>query len=173
MTWATIGEFNLGSCVPLALQAQAGLDLSIGLVLPELQAKLGAYLGVQAQLAITPPSLALDLEAAIGLVAQLQATISLGLPGIEFDLSIIAGLIAELQLSLGGLQAQLAFSLQFGLLLGTPGIVVAVHEGQIGDVLPGGMPGGFGPAQPVWGVGLFATDAGSRTALETFFRTAA
>jgi hypothetical protein len=166
-----IGSFDLGSCVPMALTANAGLSASIDFVLPELEAKLAGFLEIQAELTINPPSLEADLEAALGLVAQLQALIALGLPSIGIDLTLIAGLIAELELSLGALSARLSFSVGFGLLLGTPGVYLVHHSGPIGDVLPAGLPGGSGPSQPVQGIGIFATDAGAWAAIQSVFRT--
>jgi hypothetical protein len=166
-----IGSFDLGSCVPMALTANAGLSASIDFVLPELEAKLAGFLEIQAELILNPPTLEADLEAALGLVAQLQALIALGLPSIGIDLTLIAGLIADLELSLGALSARAAFSLNFGLLLGTPGVYLVHHSGPIGDVLPAGLPGGAGPTQPVEGLGIFATDAGAWAAIQAVFRT--
>jgi hypothetical protein len=173
MTWIGIGSFDLGSCVPMALTAQAGISASVNLVLPEIQAKLAGALEVQAFLALNPPSLTADLEAAVALVAQLEALITLGLPSAALDLSAMLALIAELQVSIGSLTAQLSFALSFGVLLGTPGVYLVRHSGPIGDVFPGGLPGGAGPSQPVEGIGIFATDAGAWTAIQAVFRTAA
>lgn len=166
-----IGSFDLGSCVPMALAANASLSASIDFVLPELTAKLAGFVEMQAAVMLNPPSLASDLEAAIGLVAQLEALIELGLPSAGIDLTLIAGLIADLQLSLGALSARLSFSVGFGVLLGTPGIYLVHHSGPIGDVLPAGLPGGAGPSQQVEGIGVFATDAGAWAAIQSVFRT--
>jgi hypothetical protein len=172
MTWMGIGEFSLGACVPLALTAQGNISLSVNLVLPELTAKLAGYIAAQASIAITPPTLAFQLEAALGLVAQLQALVALDLPSISINLSIVAGLIAELELSLGSLTAQLNFAISLGLILGTPGVYLVRHSGPVGDVLPGGLPGGAGPSQQVEGIAILATDAGAWSAMQALFRTA-
>jgi hypothetical protein len=171
MSWIGIGSFDLGSCVPMAVTAQAGLSASIGIVLPELQARLAGYLEAQANLTLNPPTLAADLEAALALVAQLQVLVELGLPSAGIDLSLIVGLIGELQLTLGSLSAQLSFAVSFGVLLGTPGVYLVRHTGPVGDVLPSGLPGGSGPSQPVEGIAILATDAGAWSAIQAVFRT--
>jgi hypothetical protein len=155
----------------MALTANAGISASIGLVLPELEAKVAGYVEAHAQLLVNPPSLEADLEAALGLVAQLQALIALGLPSAGIDLGLILGLIAELEILIGSLSARLAFSTSFGLLLGTPGVYLVRHSGAVGDVLPAGLPGGSGPSQPVEGIALLATDAGAWAAIQAVFRT--
>lgn len=166
-----VGSLSPGQCVPMALLAQGRLSASIGLVLPELAARLEGMLAAQVNLTINPPTLAANLQAALALVAQLEASITLGLPSASIDLSVIVGLIAELQLSLGALQLDLQWALAFGLILGTPGIHLYAHEGAVGDVLPGGLPGGDGPSQPAVGVLLLATDSGAIAALRAMFRT--
>ena len=166
-----VGSLSPGQCVPMALLAQGKLSASIGLVLPELQARLEGMLAASVNLSIQPPTLAANLEIALALVAQLQAAIELGLPSASIDLTLIASLIAELQISLGALQLDLQWSLAFGLILGTPGIHLYAHEGAVGDVLPGGLPGGTGPNQPAIGVLLLATDSGAIAALQAMFRT--
>lgn len=166
-----VDSLSPGQCVPMALLAQGKLSASIGLVLPELTARLEGMLAAQVNLTINPPSLAANLQAALGLVAQLQAAIALEMPSASIDLNVILGLIAELQLSLGALQVDLQWAIAFGVILGTPGIHLYAHEGPVGDVLPGGLPGGDGPTQPAIGVLLLATDSGAISALQAMFRT--
>jgi hypothetical protein len=134
MSAEIVGEYTVGECIPIGVAAKAALDVSLGLQLPELQAKLAGLLEIQASLTLTPPSLAASLSAALALVASLEASIALGLPSASIDLSVIAGIIAELNIFLGQLNAQLALSLGFGVTFGTPGVHLLKAEGPIEDI---------------------------------------
>lgn len=153
----------------MVVLAEAKLSASIGLTLPTLEARLAGAVAAHARIGLQPPTLAGRLEAAVALVARLEAMIELGLPAIQVDVGAMLAVIAELELMIGELSASLSFSVGLAALLGTPGIYLARHEGAIGDVFPGGLPGGVSPSEPVWGVGVFATDGESKAALEAFF----
>ena len=170
MTWIGIGEFSLGGVVPLAGVIQGRLSAAVGLVLPELESKLDGVLRAQAALILNPPSLSAQLAAAESIVTQLTALLNLGIPGASVDLVTLAALVAELQLQIGGIQAHATFATDFGVLLGTPGVYLVRHTGPVGDVMPGGLPGGIGPLQPVEGIAILATDAGAWTAIQALFR---
>jgi hypothetical protein len=170
MTWSGIGEFTLGGCVPMALTAQGGLSASVGLVLPEMQARIAGYIEAQAAVILHPITIASQLASAVALVAQLEALIAVGIPLVSLDTALIAGLIAELQATIGTLEARATFAVNLGVLLGTPGVYLVRHSGPVGDVLPAGLPGGSGPSQPVQGIAILATDAGAWSAIEAMFR---
>lgn len=152
----------------MALQAQLGLDASIGIVLPELTARLEGAIAAQAAITLQPPTLAANLSAALGLVAQLEAAITMGLPGVGIDLSVMASIIAEIQLSLGQLQAQLAFSASLGLTLGASGIYAYKWMGPAGEAVPSGLPGLPADGES-FGVFLVTGSSGSWTALQAMF----
>ena len=56
MTFILILEGSLGQCVPLALTASLELEAAVGLMLPELNAKIAGLLQLQASLTLTPPT---------------------------------------------------------------------------------------------------------------------
>jgi hypothetical protein len=202
-----LGSLTLGNCVPIAgrakveldaalaagLAASARLEADVGLVLPSLNAKLAAALKLQASLVLTPPSLTAQLEAALKLVAALEAAISLGLPGLSFQLAAVAKLIAQIQADIGHfnasisfaaeikalLEASVDFSLDLGLLLGTPGIHAYQYTGAVrdlGDELAAATENGFpegngGDGCVAW---IFAaSDGGAMAAAQQAFATAA
>jgi hypothetical protein len=94
MSAVLIGELGLGVLNPLTLEATA--DVSAGL-----NAQLTGALALQAQVAITPPTLAVQLAALLKVVAQLEASIALGLPGISFSASAAAALVAKIEAEIG------------------------------------------------------------------------
>lgn len=167
MTWMGIGEFTLGACVPMANTAYAAIGAAVGVSLPAVQARIAGLVKVQARVAVTPPSVATDLAAAVQLVARLQAAVAMP----AFDVTLLGTMIADVQAILTDLSVRATFAANFGILLGTPGIYLARHSGAIGDVFPGGLPGGADPYQPIEGIAVFATDAGAWAAIQAVFKT--
>ncbi len=133
MTAYYLGGFTVGECLPIAVTAKAGIDASVRIVLPSLEAKLAGALEVQAAITVSPPTLAVQLQAAIDLAAELQASIDLGLPGISVDLAAMASIIAEIQVELGSIQAQVALSASLGVTLGGAGVHLISQEGTLGS----------------------------------------
>jgi hypothetical protein len=163
------GSLTLGQAIPLANQANAALAASVGLALPDLQARLDGALAISVA---PPPSLA-DLIASVqAMLAALQTLLAAPLP----DVSATLSLIADLQATMATLNANLALSLSFGNLLGSPGIHYYAYFGradQLGPEMSGhlsaGLPGGAGPSENIAGVILAANDAGAIAALEAVF----
>ena len=141
MSFELLGFKSLGEVVPLALDATVALDASIGLVLPEIQAKITGMIDLQAQLTLNPPSLVTSLNALLDLAAQFQAAIALGLPSASLDLTAVATALAELNLLLGQLNAQIALSLGFKATLGSPGVALYRYSGSL-EPLAGQLQGG-------------------------------
>jgi hypothetical protein len=174
LTVSYLGALTLGQCVPLALAAGAQIDAAVAFSLPDIQAKLTGALFVQAQLAISPPSLAASLSATQQMVANLQLMINLPTPPIVPDFTAMLAVIAELGAQLAAISAQVAFVASFAAILGTPGVFAYKYEGAVGSmgnqlqaVLGGGLPGGTGPGQPVYSLVFVATDAGAIAAMQT------
>lgn len=169
MTVSYQGSLSLGQVVPMALTAQATLDASLNAVLPDLKARIAGLLELSVR---PPPALADLIAAARDTIAALQALVADPLP----DVSAIAQALADLQASLGQIEAGLAFSLQLGGMLSTPGIYYYAYAGQAGALggelsatLSAGLPGGGGPNEQVAGVILLARDGGAISALQSFF----
>jgi hypothetical protein len=172
VTVAYLGSLTLGQCVPTALAASAALDLAIGLSLPKLQARLEAALKAQAQLTLTPPTLAASLTAAAALAAALS--VSVGMPSIGIQLAALASLIAAIELEIGALQVQAAFGVAFAAMLGTAGIYCYTYTGradqfgpQINSATLGGFPGGQ-PSDSAGAIVLAATIPAAKIALGAF-----
>jgi hypothetical protein len=172
MTAYYVGSLNLGAAIPVALQAQVGLDAAVAVSLPDISAKLAGWIALQAQLILTPPSLGGQITAVGDLLLQLEASVSLGLPDVDFQLAAAAGIIAELEATLGALQAQVAFSASLSALFGVGGIHayhVESTAGQVGAdlqaVLSAGIPGADSGVE-AYGVLLVATTSAGRAALQ-------
>lgn len=165
------GSLTLGQAIPLALDAQAQLDTSVGLALPDVQARVDGLLALSVA---DPPSLDDLIASAQALLAALQALLVAPLP----DVAATAAALAELQTTLGSLSASLAFSASLGNLLGTAGIHYYVYAGpanavggELASLLSGGLPGGAGATEQIAGAILLANDAGAITALQTVLRS--
>lgn len=119
MTAALVGNVSIGQCIPTS----AALIFE---ALAKVEADLSGALALQADISITPPTLAVSLTAALDLVVQLRAQIalgiSLGLPEITVDLSAMLAVIADLN-------AQVALLLALSITLGTAGVYVFTHNG--------------------------------------------
>ncbi len=145
-----LGSFTLGGAMPQATSLRVALDASIGVVLPELQAKLTGLLALQARIAVSPPDLTAKLNAALAAVAALQAAISVGLPTASLQVTVIADLVARIQADIGDLNVNLSLSADIAALLGAAGVHAYKYTGAasglgpqlsstIGTTLPGGQ----------------------------------
>lgn len=171
MTFELLGFKTLGQVVPIALSATAGIDVAVGISLPEVQAKITGIIEMQAQLTLNPPSLATSLTALLSLVTQLEAAIALGLPSASLDLSAVAVALAELNVTLGQLTAQLSLAADINAILGSPGVALYRYTGSLEPLasqLPGGNP--FPGAAPLpLGVFAVAQDLGAVDAMRKVF----
>jgi hypothetical protein len=167
-TLAHVGTVTVGGAIPLALTAQAELDATLGVSLPEIQAKIDALVALSASLTITPPTLAASLVAALDTVAGLQAAIAAGVPSAALDLSAVAAALADLQAYLGTLTASAAFSASLAAYFGQAGVSVYRYDGTLTQ-LPGAAAGVVSGSTPGVGVFLFATAGGTTAALEAVF----
>ena len=138
MSLVYLGSLTVGEAVP-------GGVFALAEALPRVQAELAGAVSLQAQLIVTPPTIADSLVFAQQLVASIQAQIALGiqLPSVAVQLPIVEALIATLQVSLNGLLLlQNAFS--------TVGVHAYAYEGQVNamgsqvsSAFAGGLPGGL------------------------------
>lgn len=90
------------------------VQLSIGLPAIAINANLQGALALNAELSITPPTIAVYLAALVEIEAQLTAAIALGLPSVSFDFSATVALVAQLELAFSlliDLEALLAASI--------------------------------------------------------------
>ena len=173
MTVKHVGSMTLGSALPTALAAQGAIDASIGLVLPEIQAKLAGLLAVN----LIPPTIAASLTTALQLVANIQAAITVGAPAVDIQLAAVAQLIAELQAQIVSLQAQLAFSATLSATLGASGIHLYSYDGEAGELgselqaeLSGGFPGGQ-PSDATFAMLAAGTTPAAIAAIKAMFKT--
>jgi hypothetical protein len=167
-TFAHVGTVTVGGAIPLALTAQAELDATLGVSLPEIQAKVDALIALTADLTLTPPTLAASLVNALALVAELQAAIALGVPSATLNLTAVAAALLDLQASLGTLTASAAFSASLAAYFGQAGVSVYRYDGTLTQ-LPGAASGVVSGSTPGVGVFLFATAGGTTAALEAVF----
>ena len=171
MTMSYMGSLTLGQAIPMAATAALELDTSIGLVLPDVQARVTGLLA----LSIAPaPSLQALIDSATAMLAALNALLVAPLP----DADATAAALLELQTTLGALTASLGFSASLGSLLGTAGVHYYVYagaanelSGQLGSLLSGGLPGGAGGSEHIAGAILLANDGGAISALQTVLAT--
>ncbi len=157
-TWNLVGQMTMGSCLPSSVAAVAAIDASVGVSLPEAQAKLAGALAAAAQVTVTPVQVA----------ALLEAAAAVALPGVAISIDAFASVIAELQATIGALQAQLAVGAALSVQLGTSGIWLYHVQGDPVDIIPGGIPGVSGSVE---GVILLGADAGAIDAIRAVFRT--
>jgi hypothetical protein len=154
MTATLVGSLNPGLLNPISLSC-------LGAAGAQLSAQLTGALNLQAQVAVTPPTLALQLEALLSAVAQLQAGIALGLPAVSFSVTQAAALVASIEAQIGLLGVLTA-------LLGGPAMYVYEYSGgtvstlgtDIAAGLSGSPPPGLVPSSSVAGllIGAGVTD---------------
>jgi hypothetical protein len=163
------GSLTLGQCVPTASAAQIALDASLGLAMPDFQARLTGALALSVS---PPPDLSALIASAQALLAALQSLLAAPLP----DASATAALVTELQATMATLTAHLALSASLGSLLSTAGIHFYAFAGradamgsEMASQLSGGLPGGAGGSESVAGVVMLANDGGAIAALESMF----
>lgn len=173
MSLVRVGTLSLGVVLPMVQDAKAQLDGAVGVSLPGVQAQVAGALRLQAQIAIHPPDYASVLAAAEQLLDSVKNLLAQGLSPPVID---IGAQLAALQLQLTGLQANAAFSVVLGGLLGTPGIHLYRWDGPIGSLagevgaqMGSGLPGGGGPNQLTSGVMLLAADNGAAAAIVQMF----
>ncbi len=159
-----LGEVTLGDVLPGLAVARAALQLTGGIALAEVQAKLAGLINVQAALTLPPLPGAAIIGAAQVLLA-LEANIGLAAPTLQ--LAGTVALVAQLNLLLGQIRAQLA--LDFGLNIG--GIAAYSYEGtadalgsSLASVTSAGLPGG-GPSDQCYAVVLAASTPTARAAI--------
>lgn len=170
--YAYVGGLTIGEVVPIALTAQGAIDASVGLALPELQAKLSGLLAIQANVSLQLPTIAGSISALLSLAAALQAALSVGAPSVAIDVSGIAKIAAQIAVDIGSLQAQLDIAVDLGLKLGG-GSVHAYHAtGQAIDIIPVGIPG-VGDTTEVNALILVAATSADWAAVQAVFKTEA
>jgi len=120
VTAELVGQVSVGQCVPTTASL-------VATSVAELSAKIAGALALQAQITLTPPTLATQITSVAALLASLEAqlaiSISLGLPEVSVDLTVMLAVLAELQASLAALAA-------LTVTLGTAGVYVIVHNGD-------------------------------------------
>jgi hypothetical protein len=169
MTTTFEGRLTLGECIPAAAAAQVNLGAVLASSMPDVEARIGGLLAIQAR---PPPALA-DLIAAVQqLLAALQALAAAPFP----DLAATAAALADLQATLGQLQAFLALNVELGALLGTAGIYYYLFAGRATEVGPElasllavGLPG-VPIDQRIAGAVLLAADGGAIAALQAVLK---
>lgn len=159
---ALVGTFSMGSIIPLLLAALVQVEGDAAL----LAARLEGLIALQANMALTPPSISADA------VAALAAALQITFPALE--VTAVASAILELEASLGSLNAFLAI----GALLGVFGIHVYQVEGTANEMaaelvtdLSPGFPGSTAaPWQRGTGFFLVAATGSAEVALKACIR---
>lgn len=163
-----VGQFTLGEGLPgaFALGATAMADV---------QARLAALIALQAQIALTLPtiSFAANIQLCADAIASMEAAISLGVtpPNIDAQLAIVAASIAELT-------ATLSFAASIMLAFSAPGVWSHTYSGNADQLGPefttefaAGLPGGGGASEHIDAV-LISTNLGPTwTAIQQVFAT--
>lgn len=176
---SNLGTLSVGACVPLAVTAQAQLSITIGMAMPELQAKLAGYAGVIAALTITPGSIALaaKIAAAAQVAGSLAAAAAVGLPGVSLQAAALLAIVAEIEASIGALNLGLEFVGSMSSLLAAAGVSAHVYSGradafgsEFQAAFAGGLPSGGGPAAATNALVLATTSAATWSAMGGVFR---
>lgn len=150
MSFTFQGQVTLGGTLPLVLSANAS-------ALAEAQAKLTGALAAQAQIAISPPTIATQIDALLAAIAALEVAP----PGVALDASAIATAIAEIQATISALVGLNAA-------LGQSGVHLYTWAGPAGEAVPGGIPGA-GSQQAAFGVYLLTTVPATWSAMQQVF----
>lgn len=171
MTVAYGGSITLGQAIPAALSAAGELNASLGVTMPDLQARIDGLLALSIS---PPPNLAALVSAATSLLAALNLMLAAPIP----DMTVVASLLADLQATMGDLTASLSFAATLQANLGTAGIHYYTFAGRAGDFGPqmqaqlsAGLPGGAGPSESIAGAVLLASDGGAIAALQAVLAT--
>jgi hypothetical protein len=148
-----VGTLSVGQVVPVAVDAIAQLNASIGAVRLKVNGDLQAKLKLAAALTVTPPQFAVNISAVSKLTGQLQAALSGGIvpPGVTVGLSSITKISGQLTAYLGSLAAQVSAAASITSLLAAAGIDAYSFGGQAKDygtavtsATSGGLPSGGG-----------------------------
>lgn len=91
-----------------------------------IQAQLDAALAVQANVQVSPPTLAVTLEALASFAAYLKTTIAIGPPSVQAAISATANLAASIS-------AQFGLLVQLGALLSSPGALFCYTYSGLGN----------------------------------------
>jgi len=171
MTVTYAGSITLGQAVPAALSAQVAIGDSVGVAMPDIQARISGLLTLSLQ---PPPSLPSLIAGVQATLAALQQMLTVPLP----DAGATAAALADLQAQAAQLSASLAFATSLGSLLASPGVHYYLYAGRAGDVgaefgaaLSGGLPGGGGANEQIAGSVLLANDSGTIDALRAVLRS--
>lgn len=168
MTTSYKGEFTLGQILPLPATVQADYAATLGVMLPDLNARIAGLLEVTLR---PPPALADLIASAENLLSALQALLAAPLPDVSASLS----LLADLQAELGQINGRLALNVGFGDFLSAAGVHFYLFQGkapevgpELSSMLSAGLPGGAFDANCL-GLFLLASDGGARAAMQGIF----
>lgn len=148
MTITALGSLSVGAVAPGAAAAVGAGIAGIGLVLPDIMARLAALQAFVPQ----PVSFAAQLAVAEGTLASIQAAITLGLPvpDISAQLALIAAMVTDLLAAVNAINAQLELLVALQAPLAVAGVAAYAFEGTIGSLggeLGAAVGGGIGQAR--------------------------
>lgn len=172
MSLVALGSLSLAAAVPGAAEANAALDIAVGIAAPNVTAQ------ITAAASFTPSaSLGLDdlLAIAEAILANIDAAIAAIPPIPILDLSaqvaLAASIKADLDAMLLTVQAQLAIQLQFASLLATAGVVAYAWDGAndaLGPALTTALGGATTHSNAII---LYTTSGVTWTAMQGLFKT--
>jgi hypothetical protein len=167
-----LGSLSLAVAVPGAAEANAALDVAIGIAAPNVTAQITAAADFSPSASLS----LLDLLAmAESIVANIEAAIAAIPPIPVLDLSaqvtLAASIKVDLEAMLAVVDAQLTIQLAIGALLATGGVVAYAWDGP-NDVLGPALTTELGGATTQsYAVILYTTSGVTWTAMQGLFKT--
>lgn len=136
----TLGELTFEQQIPLLAAFKSGLDVSVGVSIPDIEAKLAGLNQVLLSITVAPPDLSGTIDAALQTVTQLQAAI--GGPSVTLEAEAIATAIAELEAQLDLIMSASGLTIPSGALSvyvydGSSSTIGAELQSAVNASLPG------------------------------------
>jgi hypothetical protein len=157
MALTELGAMSVGAAIPLLGDASTALTAAVGAELPSLNANIGAFADVSANISVSPPTAAVFVEAALDFQP----------PSVDVNFGLDAGV--ELNTEIGELNIYAALAVQIAGLLAEAGVYGYVYTGAAPFTMPTNTAGGG----QVFAVVLAcqASVTPTVTALQTVFKT--
>lgn len=172
MSLVNLGSMSIAVAVPAAAQANAALDVAIGIAAPNVTAQITAA-------ASFTPSLSLSFLDMIALAEQIIANIEAAIaaippiPVLDLDAQVNLALSvkADLEAMLLVVNAQLTIQLAIASLLATGGVMAYAWDGPndaLGPALTTALGGATTHSNAII---LYTTSGATWTAMQSFFKT--
>lgn len=172
MSLVALGSMSIAVAVPAAAEANAALDVAIGIAAPNVTAQITAAAGFT-------PSVSLSFLDMIAMAEQIIANIEAAIaaippiPVLDLDAQVTLALDvkADLEAMLLVVNAQLTIQLAIASLLATAGVVAYAWDGAndaLGPALTAALGGATTHSNAII---LYTTSGATWTAMQSFFKT--